>query len=414
MTSFPAEAPRPLTLPGVGVPVCGDRSLFPDLEPHSFLAHAAISPASRATSEAVKAFLDHVARVGVGAFPIWAAQRERLRRSLGELLDADAQDVALTAGCTKGISDLALALPLGKDDIILTYRGEFPANVIPWKLAAEAKGARVEFLDLPEPTDEDCQRQIVSTLLARLARADRPKWLALSGVQFQTGLRMPLPAMMEVCRRYKTHVFVDGIQGAGVVPWSLRELGVDALFAGAHKWLLGLEGVGLGYFSSALMEEIRPVTAGWLSYPDAESFLFKGPGHLSYERELKTTPQVFEGSTASAMGFAALEGGVDILLHLGTRAVYEHIQAFHDEIEPRLVALGFSSLRSTDQELRSGLLAFRPPSGVRVPELAAGLRARGVTISIPDGFVRLAPHFSNSLTEVPLVERAFREVLKSL
>lgn len=414
MTPPLTEAPRPLTLPGVSAPVCGERSLFPTLQARSFLAHAAISPANCATTKAAQAFIDHVASLGVGAFPIWAAQRERLRGSLGELMDGDAQQIVLTPGCTKGITDLALALPLREGEVILTYRGEFPANVVPWKLAAESRGARVELMELPDPTDEHCAEKIVSALETRLAQSDRPRWLAVSGVQFQTGLRMPLGPMLEVCRRYNTRAFVDGIQGAGVVPWSLRELGVDAFFSGAHKWLLGLEGVGFGYFSSALMEELRPLTAGWLSYPEAEEFLFKGAGYLSYDRELRSTPQVFEGSTASAIGFAALEGGVDVLLHLGTRAVYEHIQKFHDEIEPRLVALGFASLRARDPDLRSGLLSFRPPSGLHVPGFAAALRGRGVTLSIPDGLIRLAPHFSNSLDEVPLVVAAFEESLRSL
>lgn len=394
--------------------MCGDRSLFPDLKVRSFLAHAAISPASRATCAAVNAFLSDVAKMGVAAFPIWAAQRERLRASLGQLMGADSQDIALTSGCTKGITDLALALPLKAGDVVLTYHGEFPANVIPWKLAAEQRGAHVEFLQLPDPTSDNCREKIVTDLEKRLAAPRSPRWFALSGVQFQTGLSMPLPELVEVCKRHNTRIFVDGIQGAGALPWSIRELGVDAFFCGAHKWLLGLEGVGFGYFSPDLMTELKPLTAGWLSHPDAEHFLFRGEGHLRYDRELRRTPQVFEGSTASAIGYAALEAGVDILRYLGTRAIYEHIQSFHDQIEPLLVELGFSSLRATDRELRSGILSFRAPARVSVPELSAALRARGVMISIPDGLVRLAPHFSNSLDEVGIVLDAFRAALKSL
>lgn len=380
----------------------------------SYLAHAAISPASLAVSEAVKAFLADIGKIGVAAFPIWAAQRERLRASLGELIGANAQDIALSGGCTKGITDLALALPIKEGDRILTYQGEFPANVIPWKLAAEHRGAQIEFLQLPDPKSDNCRERILAALEARLSKPGRPRWFTLSGVQFQTGLRMPLPELVQICKRHDARVFVDGIQGAGVVPWRLQELGVDAFFTGSHKWLLGLEGVGFGYFTPELMTELRPLTAGWLSHPDSEHFLFRGEGHLRYDRELRTTPQVFEGSTTSAIGFAALEAGVDILRHLGPRAIFEHIQRFHDQIEPRLEELGFSSLRADDPELRSGILSLRAPARTSVPELSAALRMRGVMISIPDGLVRLAPHFSNSLDEVDVVVDAFRDALKSL
>ncbi len=414
MTPAISEAPRPLSRPGVPMPLLGDRSLFPDLTARAFLAHAAISPASLATTRAAEGFLKDVSRLGVAAFPIWAAQRERLRGLLSAHFDCDAASIALTPGCTKGITDLALALPLKERDVIVCYRGEFPANVIPFQLAAERRGARVDFLDVPPPTSEGLRDRIVSDLAERLSAPDAPRFVATSGVQFQTGLRMPLLEMMEVCRAKKVRLFVDGIQGAGVVPWSLRQLGIDAFFSGSHKWMLGLEGAGFAYLSPDLMGELDPVTAGWLSFPEAENFLFRGPGHLRYDRELYTTPRVFEGSTMGSIVYAAMEGGVEVLSHLGAQAIYDHIQGYHDEIEPRLVDLGFESLRAKDRALRSGLLSFRPKNGVDAPSLAAALREHGVTISIPDGLVRLAPHFANSLDEVPLVVSAFKQALSSL
>ena len=37
---------------------------------------------------------------------------------------------------------------------------------------------------------------------------------------------------------------VDGIQGLGVLPLDVRGAGVGFLAAGAHKWLMGIEGCG--------------------------------------------------------------------------------------------------------------------------------------------------------------------------
>src|SRR5690606_21187593 len=114
------------------------------------------------------------------------------------------------------------------------------------------------------------------------------------------------------------------------------------------------------------MAELSPLTAGWLSYPGAENFLFKGPGHLRYDDQLRQTPRVFEGSTASVAGFAALEAGVSIINHLGQAAIFEHITRYHDIVERKLVELGLTSLRATDPNLRSGILSFRPPVGIDV------------------------------------------------
>lgn len=406
-----SAAPEALTIAGVARPRLGDRSFFPQLNSQAYLAHAAISPASAATVEMVKASVASVAERGVGSFPMWSGQRERLRRSAAMLLGVLPDDVALTAGCTRGITDLALSLPWASGDVLLGYRGEFPANVIPWQLAARRNRARVELLDLPDPTLSDCRDRILTELEQRFRMRDSPRWVAVSAVQFQTGLAMPLAEMTALCRAHRARLFVDGIQAAGVVPLDLTAIGVDAFFVGAHKWLLGIEGVGLGYYRPDLMEELLPVTAGWLSFPDAEAFLFRGSGNLRYDRELHPAPRVFEGSTASVVGFAALEAGVDTVRSLGVFNILKHVQSYHDQVEPGLVELGLRSLRATDPTLRSGILSFSVPEGVDVTVLSQNLRGRGVHVSIPDGLVRLAPHFANPLNEAGEVVAAFRQVL---
>jgi hypothetical protein len=53
-----------------------------------------------------------------------------------------------------------------------------------------------------------------------------------------------------------------------------------------------------------------------------------------------------------------------------------------------------------------------PPRGVELVALARALRARGIAIGTPDGHLRFAPHFPNSLDEVSIVAGALDEALK--
>lgn len=412
------EVPRPLALADVPQPRLGDRSLFPNLRAKAYLAHAAISPASMAVTRSVQHAVELVARKGVGSFPLLGAQRERLRASLGRLWGVPSQQVVLSPGCTRAISDVALSLDWKPGDRLFTYRGEFPANVTPWQLAARRFGGEVVLGELPSPTDPECAIRIVDDLAAAFehARASGAKlrWVAASAVQFQTGLRLPLAEMAAICRQNGARLLVDGIQASGVVPLDLERLGVDAFFVGAHKWMLGLEGVGAAYISEELMAELDPITAGWLSHVDGDWFLFRGAGHLRYDRPLVDSPAVFEGSTLSGLGFVALEAGVDVLLALHPAEIFSHVQSYHDAIELLLVERGFESLRAADPGLRSTILSFRPPDGTDVPALAAALRARGIVPSTPDGLVRLAPHFANRKDEVALVLEALDEALQSV
>ena len=73
-------------------PRMGDRSLFPTLAAKAYLNHAAISPPSEPVRAAVARLLEDYAREGVGAFPRWQEQRERLR---GKLAATDAMATVL-------------------------------------------------------------------------------------------------------------------------------------------------------------------------------------------------------------------------------------------------------------------------------------------------------------------------------
>jgi len=71
------------------------------------------------------------AQRGVLAHASWAKQRQALKHSLAGLIGARPEDLALTANTTSGVSDIALCYPWTQGDRIVTFQGEFPANVTP-------------------------------------------------------------------------------------------------------------------------------------------------------------------------------------------------------------------------------------------------------------------------------------------
>ena len=388
----------------------GDRSLFPDLKARAYLAYAAAAPFSTLVKAAIARLADSYAEQGSGAFFGWIEQRERLRSKLARLIGAQASDVALTSGTTRGISDLALSIDWRRGDRVVLFRGEFPANVSPWQRAAELFGLQLEWVDLSRAVDDDASiLQPVERLLAGGARL-----VAASAVQFQTGLRMPLAELGALCARYGAELCVDAIQACGAVPLDAPALGIDYLVCGAHKWLLGPEGAGFVYAKRERARALKPRTAGWLSHEDGTQFLFAGGGHLRYDRPVKTSLQMLEGGSSSALGFAALEAAIEPILVLTPAAIFEHVNRYLDQLEPRLVSRGFASCRARAVERRSGILSVRPPDGVAAADLVAQLRPRGVIASMPDGLLRFAPHFPSSLSEIETVVGAVDAALTEL
>jgi selenocysteine lyase/cysteine desulfurase len=396
-----ADAPRP---------ALGDRSLFPDLADRVYANHGAISPPSLPVRNAVAEVLTSYATAGAGAFPRWAAQRVELRAKLGRLVGASGEDIALMPNTTSGMVGIALCFPWRRGDRVILFEGEFPANVTPWQRAAEMFGLEIGWV--PASTFAESHEAGMARLQRELERGAR--LAAVSAVEFQTGLRMPVEEMAVLCHAAGAELFVDAVQACGAVPLDLGSAGIDYAAAGAHKWLMGIEGTGFLYVRPPLAEALRPNLAGWLSHEDALGFLLRGPGLMRYDRPIKKRAGLFEGGNMSTAGLAGLEASLDLLLALGVPAIFAHVNGILDALEPGLVERGFRSLRSRDPRQRSCTLSLVPPNGVSVVELHRRLAAHGVACSIPDGLLRLTPHWPNRLDDAACVLQAIDASLAEL
>ncbi|HTM46571.1 MAG TPA: aminotransferase class V-fold PLP-dependent enzyme, partial [Polyangiaceae bacterium] len=315
----------------------------------------------------VEQALERYAQSGAGAFGEYLAQRANLRTKLETLIHAEKGSVALAANTSRGVSDIALSIPWRAGDRALVFTGEFPANIAPWQQAAELFELKLvwqdsrRFLERPSAALEDVERELKQGI----------RLVAVSAVQFQTGLCMPLQQLGDLCQRYGAELCVDAIQACGVVPVDVAQSHIHYLACGGHKWLMGMEGSGFVYVEPQCASKLHPRVAGWMSCEEPEDFLF-GPGLLRYDKPLRKSALAFETGTLSVLGFAALEAGLDLILSLGVPKILEHVTAYLDALEPQLVVRGFQSLRGKDESARSGILSLVPPAG----HDAASLRAK--------------------------------------
>lgn len=390
-------------------PRLGERGLFPRLLAKAYVNHAAISALSAPAAAAMARWSEDFQARGAGAFGAWAEQRDQLRTQLAALIGAHANGIALLSNTMHGVNAIAFGFPWQRGDRVVVLDGEYPTNVVPWLRAAETFALvpiHVPVRDFAQPSDQ----------WASLERAlhDRPRVLAVSAVQFQTGLRMPLAEIARRCHAVGTQLFVDAVQACGATPIDVSADGIDYLACGSHKWLMGAEGAGFLYVNPARMGELRPTLTGAMSYQDAFDLLSKGAGHLRYDRTLRKDVRVFEGGMVGGASCAALGASVASIATLGVKQIFDHVQRYHDALEPALVERGFVSLRHVDHAQRSCILSFTPPPAVFAPHLCALLAENGVVCSSPDGVLRFSPHWPNALTEVPLVIDAIDAALARL
>lgn len=384
----------------------GDRSLFPDLTSVAYLAHAAIAPLSAPVRDRITEVSAAYARGGMAGFAEWAPRLRNVRKDLAALINASPREIAFVSNTTHGVIDIAFGLRWERGDRVLLFDGEFPANVTPWQQAAREFELELCWHSL-EPFQRSADRG-----LAELKRAlERGlRLVAVSAVQYKTGLRMPLAEMAELCHRYEAELFVDAIQALGATPIDVS-CGIDYLSSGSHKHLMGPEGAGFLYVANRCAANCEPRLAGWLSHEDPIEFLIRDEPRLRYDNPLKTNAQVFEIGTTNVLGIAALGVSVESLRDLGVDAIHHHTNAYLDALEQGLVERGFASHRARDAAARSTLLSVDPPAGVAPTRLSAELGKRGVVCNTPDGLVRFSPHWPNHLDEVPQVLDAVDEAV---
>ncbi len=392
-------------------PQIGDRSLFPTLDIKAYLNHSAISPFSLPVQERLRAFADDYAKRGINAFFDWRAEIDALRDKLARLIGAAGPgDIALMPNTTAGVSAVAMCLPWQKGQKVVVFEGEFPTNVTPWQRAGALYDLEVVSLPVSDYAGAEGHAPGLERLEGVL-KAGGVRLVAVSMVQFHTGLAMPVAQMAKLCHEHGAELFVDAIQGVGIVPTDVVRDGIDYLACGSHKWLMGPEGAGFLYAAPGLAAHFRPHLAGWLSHEEPFRFLVEGEGHLRYDRPIRPEVGFLEAGTVNAMGLCGLSASLDLLLALGSEAIFEHNGAYLQALEQALVARGFESLRASDAQGRSGILSVLPPQGVSAVMLWEELGKRSVSCSVPDGKLRFAPHWANALSEVEFVMGHVDELL---
>ncbi len=380
----------------------GDRSGFPSLEPRAYLSHCAIAPPSTVVEEAIRRVAQDYARRGVAAFMDWHERREGLRARLAGLVGGVADQVGFVANTSTGVSTVALCYDWHPGDAVVVFRGEFPTNVTPWQQAARLFD--LELVELDAADFLEAPERGLERLEARLKQGG-VRMVAVSLVQFQTGLRMPVGAMAELAHAHGARLFCDAIQGVGVVPLDAVGEGIDFLAAGSHKWMMGMEGSAMLWVAPGRMDELVPRTAAWLSHEEPVDFLFE-PGKLRYDKPVRRQASFVEGGAYNAVGLAALDAATHCIERLGVATIWAHVDGYLAALDEGLRTRGFRSLRTQRADGRSGILSVQPPAELDLATLVDRLAYRKVHVTAPDGYLRIAPHWPNAREEVDLVLEA--------
>ncbi|MGE3972552.1 MAG: cysteine desulfurase [Porticoccaceae bacterium] len=289
---------------------------------------------------------------------------EAVRDKLAGFINAGRREqIVFTSGTTAATNLVAYAwlMPqLNPGDLVLASTMEHHANIVPWQLVAERRGARV----LPTPITAAGEIDIEGTLALF---DERVKLFAVTHVSNVLGTVNPLRELIDAAHAKGIPVLVDGSQAVPHMPVDVQALGADFYVLTGHK-MFGPTGTGALWAKWEILQAMPP---------------FMGGGEMihsvSFEKtEFACPPHRFEAGTPNIAGFIGLGAAIDWLNGLGMANIAAREHAL---TEYMLAALaGIRGLRLYGQaRQRASVFSFLI-DGVHAHDLATLLDHEGIAV----------------------------------
>ena len=374
------------------------RERFPTLAHKTYLNSGSYGLLSLDVRRAFEQYLD--SREARGSdWPGWMEQHEALRARVAKLLNAGADEIAITASASAGINAIASALDFdGPRNKVVASDFEFPTSGQIWH-AQERRGARV--VHVPE----DSQGVIPLEHFAKVID-EQTRLVALSHVCFRNGAKLDVSGIVKLARAKGALVVLDCFQSVGAVPVDVKALDVDFAVGGMLKYLLGTAGIGFLYCRRELASTLTPSVSGWFGQDEA---------HMMDIHHNVPAPNAhrFQAGTPAVPNCYAAAAGLDIILGLDVAEIETHVRAISAACMDRLQQAGFKLATPRDDTQRGPTVAVRANDD---NALVAKLAARNIVTSCRDGNVRAMFHCYNNLADVDTLVSALlanRTLLKA-
>lgn len=238
---------------------------------------------------------------------------EEARRKLQRFINArEEREVIFTSGTTDSINlvmhGYGRKFINAGDEIILTTL-EHHANIVPWQMLAEEKGATIRVVPVNDAGE------LMIDEYEKLFN-ERTKFVGVMHVSNALGTINPIKQMIAFAHARGVPVLIDGAQAAPHMKVDVQDLDCDFYAFSGHK-LCGPTGIGILYGKAALLERMQP---------------FKGGGDMilsvTFEKTTyNTIPHKFEAGTPHIAGAIGLGAAVDYLTEVGMDAIAAHEHA---------------------------------------------------------------------------------------
>jgi len=289
------------------------------------------------------------------------AVRVKLARRIGA---KSAKEIIFTKGCTEAVNLVASSWGrkfVRPGQVILASTMEHHANLVPWQMIAEERGARVIAIPISDDGELDLEA------LEKLLKEHPVALVAVKHVCNTLGTINPIAEIAQMVKNQGALIMVDGAQGLAHQAVDVSGWGLDFYAMAAHK-AYGPFGVGALWGRKDLLEEMPPYQGGG---DMIRKVSFEGTTYNSL-------PNKFEAGTPNVAGVVGFGAALDLLDFVGLEKIQEHEEALLREAESRLLEIPGLTIYGRAKK-KAGIISFAM-EGIHPHDIGTILDSNGVAI----------------------------------
>jgi cysteine desulfurase / selenocysteine lyase len=180
--------------------------------------------------------------------------REKVRRFINA---REARECIFVRGCTEGINLVMHGYGrkfVGSGDEIIVSAMEHHANIVPWQMLCEEKGARLRVIPMNE------QGELLLDEYEALIN-ERTRLVCVIHVSNALGTINPVKEIVARAHKQGVPVLVDGAQAAPHLAVDVQDLDCDFYIISGHK-MFAPTGSGVVYGKAEWLEQMNPFLGG--------------------------------------------------------------------------------------------------------------------------------------------------------
>lgn len=350
-----------------------------------YLNCASLSPQLRSVTEAGALALQKKVHPWEIQSADWFNDPETLRALAAQVINADADGMAIIPSVSYGISIAAANILVTKGQQILVMDKEYPSNYYSWAELAKANGAQIVTVKKGESTWTEVILNAIN---------EKTAVVAIANCHWTNGSLVDLIQIGIKTRSVGAALVIDASQAMGSHPIDVAAIQPDFLVSVGYKWLLGPYGLGYLYAAPKWRVEGKPIEYSWLTKNDSENFA----GLVNYRDDYRPGARRFDmgefpGFINVPMAIAALTQ----VLKWGVVNIQSQLKIITQQIEQQAASLEFGFPDRTERV--DHMMGLDIPGGVS-DALKTDLKNENIFVGFRGESIRVSPYLYTTAQDI--------------